>query len=115
MILKFRAWCVAGMIPVTALHWELGELIGVELADGDARPISQVTLVQFTGLKDKNGKEIFEGDIVKCIRNDPDTGDWEIVAVVESTRNIPFNMVGSDLVSREIIGNIYENSTEGGK
>jgi len=75
-------------------------------------------LMQYTGLKDKNGKEIYEGDIVHV--TDFFHGDAKVYKGVvkfvggyyqiegQDIRNAPLGwIISSD--DLEVIGNIYEN------
>ena len=77
---------------------------------------SQVVIMQSTGLKDKNGKEIFEGDIVQYL-----DGEYSFTGVVENSvfgiyaknkyNNYNFEDFSDENTRKSdvtIIGNIYE-------
>lgn len=70
--------------------------------------IQKPTLGEFTGLLDLNGKEIYEGDIV---RHDTGTGvvAFENGMFTFASDKVPFKMIGATLQDPEVIGNVYEN------
>lgn len=117
MIPKFRMWnrITSKLHCVYGLYFDSKE---VQYTDevGILRFIKfeNTILMQSTGLKDKNGKEIFEGDIAKMAKDVySDPTYYEIVRHRGGAYRLESNQHGCELWLRhtncEVIGNVYEN------
>lgn len=111
MIPKFRAWDEKDreMCDVISLDWK-HEII--EVSNGYAiwpRDFFEVEIMQSTGLKDNDGIEFYEKDIVRNI----DSEELGVVEYDEGQFRVSYNGVSEQLweidKDLQIIGNIYEN------
>lgn len=82
-----------------------------ESADGGSHLVHPESVGQWTGMCDKNGKKIFEGDIVNCITSDFDGSDKYVynLRIIDIT---DFEQMGflNFCNEIEIIGNIHNNA-----
>lgn len=128
MIPKFRAWHreLGRMMLIKNMWFQDGSVEELELNDAvmndyiTAYP-DEIELMQSTGLKDKNGKEIFEGDIIDIEVDDTETPINARVFqnskigilmfhVFEDNEDVPMvELLEDNSVAFEIIGNIYDN------
>ncbi|HEL2388809.1 TPA: hypothetical protein TZS62_002278 [Streptococcus suis] len=127
---KFRVWVEAEetMHPVLSLDWsgiddDLTVFVPMGHTSSRAVSIDNAVLMQSTGLFDKNGKEIFEGDVVESTwfkGYDDCVGCRKAGVVVYRDGCFRIEYQGEEekgyfsitlkfAVSVEIIGNIYEN------
>jgi len=102
--MKFRVFDDDGMIGPDDLAFEKYGLLADQLN-------SEPTLMQYTGLKDKNGKEIYEGDIVNSWYEEYNTGGIgsEFKKHIVEFKMGAFTNCINTYKPIEVIGNIYEN------
>ena len=118
--IKFRAWdkVYKEMVPMDIedsflVHFTNGGIYcNYKIGAIKRVPDNEIELMQYTGLTDKNGKEIYEGDIIKWTSKDNEIVDSPLI--VEFLKDHWAPSCGCSSNSGfwddcEIIGNIYEN------
>ncbi len=124
MIPKFRAWDSAKkeMFKDTFAITESGQVVVVEQEDVVCPPdyvfVDYLVIMQSTGLRDKNGKEIFEGDILACKTDDEVINlnvFWDEEHALFMFESKKYNeqeplaeLVENNTYPFEIIGNVHE-------
>jgi len=118
--IKFRAWDkkenkMQQVVQILYGHEASNYPLSVDFFRSvKSRSIKDIELMQYTGLKDKNGVEIYEGDIVMIYdaRESESFPMFSEKVIFEKGKFMTegeFDLYDTDNYSYELIGNIFEN------
>ena len=128
--IKFRAWDSADKMMYCNIHdgirfddgscYSFDKFLRNSVGDPDMDDYHKWSVMQYTGLKDSRGVEIYEGDFVSHWHEEMFFQDNVVGLVVwqpdeacfefeYSSTSQPFSNVDFNYIEPQIIGNIYEN------
>ena len=94
--------------------------------DANRHEVDPTTVGEFTGLKDKNGKEIYEGDVIRSPLSEDKTrphrifyhtGNAAFMGALIDRKELCYLRLDQDWIykfGKEVIGNIHDNPELGG-
>lgn len=110
--IKFRAWCEEKRVMTicrSLTEWlDAFSQFEYDTKSNQIEFMRKLKFLQYTGLKDKNAEEIYEGDLLE----DEEKQLWEVSFDNGGYRVTNVFMPGSRYIDDDliIVGNIYENS-----